>query len=367
MKSLKDYIQESKKKKALYIHGLGSDKNSSTFNVLKSSFPEFDWYTDTFSLVDPDKTMKQINTILSKGIQIVVASSFGAFYALMIQDSLAKIVVNPCMKPSIEIPKLDTEIDTDKFKKLEEDLYSNVDGEMRMCTYGVFGNRDELFNYQHLFAKVYGKDMIKVSGGHRLDGNVLASAVHQALSYFDKVNNVLKESVVNEHFINVVMKDEDADVDKYANEVWDILQASYAPIGGLLGCDDVEMLKDDSDFWKLSRKNGKIVAVAIYTFKRGGRKMMYGGTDGTVEGKTELYRIISDDVRLKDRRAWVEVSGKMEHIYQKQGATPIPALTAQLIMKDKKFVNIHDDGYHYDRVIGGEVHTKIMMGNPDKI
>ena len=36
---------------------------------------------------------------------------------------------------------------------------------------------------------------------------------------------------------------------------------------------------------------------------------------------------------------------------------------AQKIMKDKPFVKIHDDGFHYDRIIGGEVHTKIMVGN----
>ena len=33
-------------------------------------------------------------------------------------------------------------------------------------------------------------------------------------------------------------------------------------------------------------------------------------------------------------------------------------------MKDKQFIKIHDDGYHYDRMIAGEIHTKILVGNP---
>ena len=59
-----------------------------------------------------------------------------------------------------------------------------------------------------------------------------------------------------------------------------------------------------------------------------------------------------------------EVSDKMEYIYiNKKGAVPVPVEVAQKIMKDKPFVKIHDDGFHYDRIIGGEVHTKIMVGN----
>ena len=53
----------------------------------------------------------------------------------------------------------------------------------------------------------------------------------------------------------------------------------------------------------------------------------------------------------------------MEHIYiDKHGAIPIPAEVAQQLLEDKPFIKIHDDGFHYDRYIDGEVHTKIMVG-----
>ena len=129
--------------------------------------------------------------------------------------------------------------------------------------------------------------------------------------------------------------------------------------------DSLDQLIDDTDFWKLCTKNGKVVAAATYTYKRGGRKLIAAGTDGSQEGKQWLYKILQEDIKFKDRKAWAEVSGAMEHIYiNKNGAIPVPATIAQEIMKDKPFVKIHDDGYHYDRLIAGEIHTKILVGNP---
>jgi predicted esterase YcpF (UPF0227 family) len=365
MKDLKTVLS---KKNALYIHGLNSDINSSTYNYLKNGFPEFNWFSDTFDLLDVNKTIDKINNLLTKhNISIVVGSSLGAFYTLYIKNSLAKIVINPCMHPSIEVPKLE-ELSEDiikKFEALENETYSSIDPEMRISTFGVFGKNDELFSYKDEFKKKYGKDLLMVRGGHRLDKSTLLSSVQYGLSYFDHLNKILRESVVNEHFVNIVTTEDESNLlHKYKDQVYDMLMKAYAPIGGILGCDNVDMLVDDSDFWKLFIKNGKLCAVAVYTFKRGGRKLMYCGTDGTSQGKDCLMTIIGDDLRLKDRNAWAEVSDKMEHIYiNKKGATPVPAEIAQKIMKDKPFVKIHDDGFHYDRIIGGEVHTKIMVGN----
>ena len=150
---------------------------------------------------------------------------------------------------------------------------------------------------------------------------------------------------------------------KYADEVWDILQKAYAYCGGMAGMDSVEQLIDETDMWKMVRKNGKIVAVNTYSNKRSGRKICYGGQDGSEEGKIALKKILEEDFRLKDRQSWAEVSGPMEVTVLKQGAMPIPAYIAELIMKDKTFDNIHKDGFHYTRMIGGEPHTKLMVGN----
>ena len=171
----------------------------------------------------------------------------------------------------------------------------------------------------------------------------------------------INEQLITEHFVNCKTKDE---MEKYIDIVWDMLQKAYESIGGLAGMDSKQQLIDETDFWKMVRRNGEILCVKCYTFKRGGRKSCYCATNGTKEGKDELYKMISDDIRLKDRNAWAECSGKIEHIYvDKLGATPIPAEIAKMIMHDKKFLEIKPDGYHYVRLIGGEPHEKIMVGN----
>lgn len=170
----------------------------------------------------------------------------------------------------------------------------------------------------------------------------------------------LNEALICEHFVNALTKE---DMKKYADEVWAILTKAYEYCGGMAGMDSVDQLIDETDMWKMVRKNGKIVAVNTYSGKRSGRKICYGGQDGSEEGKRAFKKILEEDFKLKDRESWAEVSGAMEVTALKQGAMPIPAYIAELIMKDKKFDKIYDDGFHYTRMIGGHPHTKLMVGN----
>ena len=181
-------------KNILYIHGLNSDKSSYTFNTLKSGLTDYNWDTDTFDLLNTATTTQHIEEIIKTNkISIIVASSLGAFYGLNIRDSLAKILINPCMKPSIEIPKLADNVDTEAFEKMENDVYSNIDSELRMCTYSVFGDRDELFDFSDMFSRLYGKNFMRVRGGHILDNETLLSSVRSGLRYFDELNKKLEE------------------------------------------------------------------------------------------------------------------------------------------------------------------------------
>ena len=201
MKDLKTILS---KKNILYIHGLNSDINSSTYNYLKTGFPEFNWFSSTFDLLDIAGTIRKIDRLIAEhNITTVVGSSLGAFYALYIKNSLAKIVINPCMHPSIEIPKLvtDQSVPVDDFKFIEKEIYSSIDPEMRISTFGVFGRDDDLFPYIDEFRKKYGKDIFVVRGKHKLDKSTLIGSVQTGLEYFNNLNKMLRESVVNEHFV----------------------------------------------------------------------------------------------------------------------------------------------------------------------
>ena len=66
-------------------------------------------------------------------------------------DECFKVVINPCMYPSIEIPLIDSDIANDKewieyFKSKEESIYSRG-GLVAQTTFGIFGTNDELVSY----------------------------------------------------------------------------------------------------------------------------------------------------------------------------------------------------------------------------
>lgn len=369
---MKDLAQQIANKNLLYIHGLNSSGQSTTARHIKKYLGnKFNIYTHTWNLTQPG-VEKDINKfVVDHNISVVIASSLGAFYALTITDSVARILINPCMRPSVEVPKLTELLDAqiEAFRKLEDQTYSQIDAETRMCTFAGFGDKDELFNYQADFKKKYGAHMVIVPGGHRLQPNSLYKVIESGLSYFESVQSSLNEGMICEKYTNLFRDDPKADFDKWKDQAYDLLQKSYAPIGGLLGVPDADALVNDSDMWKLVNHGNTILAICIYTFKRTGRKLTACGCLQGPDGKADpgakewLYDILSADMRI--RNGWAEVDDKMEHIMQKSGGVPVPVDVAELLMKGKHFTYKDPDGYHYRRIIGGEEHTKILYANPN--
>lgn len=64
----------------------------------------------------------------------------------------------------------------------------------------------------------------------------------------------------------------------------------------------------------------------------------------------------------------MEVSDKIEDRIRGMGYIPLPNTVAEKILAKlgKKLDSLDDDGEHYTRKIGGELHTKVMFGNPPK-
>ena len=171
----------------------------------------------------------------------------------------------------------------------------------------------------------------------------------------------INEQMINEHFVNVFTKD---DMSKYAEDIYRMMVKCYEYCGGMAGMDSPQQLMDETTFWKLVRRTDRITAGIVYNDKRGGRKMCYCFNDGTEQGIKDCKKIMEEDSLLPDRQAWGEFSGKAVSTMFNQGAMPVPATIAKEIMKDKEFLEIKPDGYYYSREIGGEPHTKLMMGNP---
>lgn len=150
------------------------------------------------------------------------------------------------------------------------------------------------------------------------------------------------------------------DRERYIDEVMALLDLSYAYIGGFKGTREELM---DAWLWKVVTRHGSISAFAIYK-KTHGRKSVAGASNGTARGKRDLIKILIDDINQK--RAWSEVSGKMEKIKIDLGAPPIPAVFAASLT-GKDIERIESDGYHYWRIIGTELVRKLLVGHPEKM
>ena len=169
------------------------------------------------------------------------------------------------------------------------------------------------------------------------------------------------EYMITERFINVFDK---KDMEKYGDIVWTMLQKAYAYCGGVAGAKSIKDIIDDTDIWKLVRRNGKITAVKIYKFKDGGRKANCCATDGTDQGAADMKMIYKEDGLLKDRKAYAEVSGKACSTALNQGNIPLPAVVSQEVLKGKKITPC-EDGWFYLRELGdGKTHHKLLCGNP---
>lgn len=153
----------------LYIHGYGGNGSSRTAQALRMYLAEnYKIFEPCFPLDPTEALILAKEVIQTKGIDIVVASSLGAFTAFQLHG-VPKIVINPCLYPSKELPKqakVSEEI-LRNFSEMEKqfdewiteigDWDSGKLGVLeRMWTYGVFSTNDELFSFKDEFAKHYG-------------------------------------------------------------------------------------------------------------------------------------------------------------------------------------------------------------------
>jgi hypothetical protein len=186
---------------------------------------------------------------------------------------------------------------------------------------------------------------------------------------------------LSERAVNLFQRDTEKRED-LADEVWAILQASYKDIGGIKGSgfENKQSMIDNVPFWKLVRRDGKIVAVVMYK-DRGGRKLVAVGSDGSDAGKKGILDIIKDD--LKQQRSFGEFSDRLlAFIIKNLGVDEIKknaikrSRLSQLLETEEilepeandfyvqKYPALKD--YFYRREIGGKLHTKISFGTSGK-
>lgn len=188
----------------------------------------------------------------------------------------------------------------------------------------------------------------------------------------------MKKSVLIERYVNLF----DPEKKKaYADVVWDMIQNAYKKIGGIRGSGfsgKEDMIKN-IPFWKVAKKDGKVVAVALYKDK-GGRKRIASATDGTEDGKEKLEIMGRED--FTRQRSYAEVSSSSLNFILRRWKGPEDITTYMILPKDAEKIlgdelkyPVSDDDpeviahpelkkYFYQREIGGHYHTKLMIGTP---
>lgn len=184
---------------------------------------------------------------------------------------------------------------------------------------------------------------------------------------------------LEERFVNLLH--DDPRKHDYAHEVHGLLQKSYSKIGGIHGSgfrDPHDMVKN-IPMWKLKKKEGKIVSAVLYKDKAG-RKSVATASDGTDEGKKGVAEIYRDD--LKHGRSYGERSSAALSFTKrivgsdelKNHVVPYHHVHKHLDANDEIRKPPHDDpdvqkhpefkDHFYQRKIGNEWHTKLMLGKP---
>lgn len=161
------------KKKILYIYGYGSNPDSTTKNNLQDLLGnEYEIISIEYSQENPEQAIKELDKFISKNnIDCVIGSSLGGFFTIYLKSDVKKIVINPCVFPSIQLPKLGCKQHVaDKYNKIE---YNTRDIKNVI---GFFGDHDELFSYKRVF-ELYGKRAYSFSSGHRPSKDELSKII----------------------------------------------------------------------------------------------------------------------------------------------------------------------------------------------
>lgn len=157
----------------------------------------------------------------------------------------------------------------------------------------------------------------------------------------------------------------DAEKEEFAQEIFDLINNAYADIGGnpnYKSPNDVYNAEGDASYMVIDvDEDPDFDAVKITKKKPGGDKSVGMGHDGGREAKSAAVNITA--LMLKQPGHYVEVSGKLKDILIAKGVPVVTDKeTIEKVMKGKD-ITMNDDGT-YSREIGGERHTKTLMGNP---
>ena len=157
----------------------------------------------------------------------------------------------------------------------------------------------------------------------------------------------------------------DDEKDEFAEDIFDLINNAYSNIGGnpnYKSSSDVVGGERAADYMVIDLDDDpEFDAVKVSKKKESGNKSVAMGHDGSKPAKSASVNITA--LMLNEPGHYIEVSGRLKDILQSKGVPIVTDKeTIERVMKGKS-IEMNDDGT-YQRYIGGEKHTKTLMGNP---
>ena len=193
------------------------------------------------------------------------------------------------------------------------------------------------------------------------------------MDYYNMKYVKLFEEFVNETTSGELIKPKRGKITKFnhkkypelAGEFFDLIAIAYAAIGGHAKIKSPEDVFADPDwnYWEGLDIHGDDDFDMIMFGKKTRFGVKYSGVghDGSSKAKREYISARGRD--LNKLGFYIEVSGKLKDILIAKGVPVVTDKeTIQKVMKGKN-IEMNDDGT-YQRYLGGEKHTKTLMGNP---
>ena len=158
------------------------------------------------------------------------------------------------------------------------------------------------------------------------------------------------------------------------SDIFDIIQKTYAPIGGHVDFKTAKDLPSDFSQWLVTDidKDPELDAVTFAKGAPGGQKLTGTATDGSPAAKKIMLNKINKVLRTKGN--YGEVSDAIAHVLIKKFKIPYVESEDKVrqLLPGKKFtwVGANPNGKYpdyigwYRRDLGGSSHLKIMVGSP---
>ncbi|MCF0198955.1 MAG: hypothetical protein HUK02_06480 [Bacteroidaceae bacterium] len=169
--------------KILFVYGYGGNTDSAFCRRIREALRPWSEYFEVLCYEYPQHNCAAAKAFLEdvikrENVDVVVGTSLGAFITLALETDKRKVAINPCMRPTAELPLLKPRPDHPddvapsaemiaSYQPYEEKVNTGV-GHGKKQVRGLFGEDDELFGTKHFetFRTAYGNAKLMPGGHH---------------------------------------------------------------------------------------------------------------------------------------------------------------------------------------------------------